>query len=334
MELNNSQRLRIAIILNSVIVLLQALFGVLAGSLALLTDAVHNLGDVFSLLLAALALSWMSLSSTSEYTFGYRRSEILAGFVNAGFLIGASFLIFLTSIKALLFPSIVDGGYVILFGTIGMIINGFSAWLLKGSLYAHIHAHTEGDTGCKEHHHEGEDLNISAAYLHLLSDALLSLAVVIGGIFIYFFQLYSIDAAIALLFSIWIAKETFPLLQRGYRILMEASPKHLNVETIKEDVKAFDDVIDMHHIHIWSLSSSDIHFSGHLILAKEMPLKQVDSILLQVRTYLENKGLTHITIQAETTDIRCHQDKSRKSDEEKDCCYSQPMQQEKEANPS
>ncbi len=322
MELSNTERLRIAILLNSGIVLLQIVFGILAGSLALLTDAVHNLGDVFSLLLAALALSWMSRASSEEFTFGYKRSEILAGFVNAGFLMGASLLILITGIKALLFPSPVEGGYVILFGTIGLVVNAFSAWLLKGTLFAHSHDHTGN-----HYHKEEEDLNIGAAYLHLLSDALLSLAVVIGGLCMYFFHISIIDPVIAIFFSLWIAKETLPLLQKGYHILMEGSPGHISITRIKEEIKTFPDVIDMHHVHLWSLSSRDIHLSGHLTLTRDIPLHEADAIIMKVRTYLEKQGITHITLQAETAEMLCHQDANKTSPQEKDKCLSPEKEQ-------
>lgn len=194
------KRLYIAIVLNILIVLLQVIYGFISNSISLLADALHNLQDVVALIIAVIAVIFTSKLPTKDMTYGFIRSEALAGFVNSLALMITLFVIILFAIKRLISPEVVEGLYVAVFGLLGFVINLVSAKII------HIHHH-------EEENHNHEDLNIKSAYLHLLSDAGISLAVFLGGLAIYFYKIYWIDPLLSLIFSIYILKETFPVLR-------------------------------------------------------------------------------------------------------------------------
>ncbi len=297
MEINkNIKKLYLVIALNLGIVIAQVLFGFISNSLALITDAVHNFQDVVSLIIALIAAIWMTKKPTETMTFGYLRAEAMAGFVNALFLVGAVFFIIFSGIERLLFPEEIEGLYVIVVGFIAFVLNSLSVFILG------FHHHGHGDD---DHHHHHEDLNISAAYLHLLSDAGISLAVVIGGIFIYFFHIYWIDPVISILFSLYILKETVPILKKSYKILMEGVPEQFNLNKIEEEILKIPEIESVHDIHVWALSSNDIYFSGHITLKDGLSFKRVDEIIQQIIEILRKEGINHITIQPELKNFKC-----------------------------
>jgi cobalt-zinc-cadmium efflux system protein len=284
----------VAVVLNLLIVVAQIIFGIYGNSTALIVDAVHNLQDVLSLVIALIAAIYMIKKPTAEMTFGYLRSEALAGFVNSAFLIGAVFIIIITSIEKLLFPEPVNSLIVIILGAIAFVINSLSAYFLG---FHHHHEHNE-----EEHHHE--DLNIKAAYLHLLSDALISLGVVVGGILMYFFSIYWIDPVLAILFSVYIFKETVPVLKKTFNILMEGVPYDISLPVIKNIILSFPEVIEVHDLHIWSLSSKDFYLTGHIVVSAK-DLNEIDKIIKKIEIKLRDEGINHITLQPETKDFKC-----------------------------
>lgn len=281
----------IAVVLNLLIVISQIVFGIYGNSTALIVDAVHNLQDVLSLVIALIAAVYMVKKPTLKMTFGYLRAEALAGFVNSAFLIGAVFIIIITSIEKLLFPEPVNSVIVIVVGFVAFVINSLSAYFLG------FHHHED-----EEHHHE--DLNIKAAYLHLLSDALISLGVVIGGILMYFFSIYWIDPVLAIGFSIYIFKETLPVLKKTFNILMEGVPYDVSLTDVKNIMLNFPEIKEVHDLHIWSLSSKDFYLSGHIVVEEEN-LNKVDEIIKTVENRLREKGINHITLQPETKNFKC-----------------------------
>jgi len=199
---------------------------------------------------------------------------------------GALFLILISSIERLFFPSYVDSLYVIIIGLIAFVINSFSALLL----------------GFHNHNH---DLNIKAAYLHLLSDAGISLGVVAGGIIMHFYQIFWIDPLISIIFSLYILRKTIPVLKDSYLILMESTPSGIDIAEIKRIIKNHPEVISVHDIHVWSLSSKDIYLSAHVVLRSKTSLEKFDLILEDIKNQLDNIGIHHITIQPEIKGFKC-----------------------------
>ncbi|SNZ02208.1 cobalt-zinc-cadmium efflux system protein [Persephonella hydrogeniphila] len=290
--MENRLKLSIAIVLNMAIVILQIIFGLYAHSMALITDAVHNFQDVVSLIIAYIAILFMAKKPTEKMTFGYLRSEVMAGFINSAFLLGAVFLIITTSIERIFEPVEVESVYVIVMGGIAFVINAFSAWLLG---FHH------GD----KHDHQHEDLNIKAAYLHLLSDAGISLGVVVGGIVIYFYGINWVDPVISILFSLYILRETLPVVKKSYMILMESVPPGIETEEVKKAILQNPKIVDVHDIHIWALSSKDIYLSVHVVFEKKEDLLDFETVLTDVENSLKKLGIHHITIQPEIKGFKC-----------------------------
>ena len=284
----------IAIVLNMIIVISQIIFGILSHSIALITDAVHNFQDVLSLIIAYIAAIFFAKKPTERMTFGYLRAEVMAGFINSAFLVGAIVLLIVMGIERLLYPQPVESLTVIIVGAIAFVVNSISAFLLG---FHHNHEDEHG-------HAHDEDLNIKAAYLHLLSDALISLGVVIGGIFMYFFSIYWLDPALSIIFSLYILKETIPVLKKTFNILMEAAPSEINTATIKKLILNFPEVIDVHDIHVWALSSKDLYLTGHIVV-DEKYLEKADSIIKKIEKKLREEGINHITLQPETKNFKC-----------------------------
>ncbi|WP_457640518.1 cation diffusion facilitator family transporter [Persephonella sp.] len=283
----------IVIILNLLIVISQIIFGIYAHSLALITDAVHNFQDVISLIIAFVAAIFMSKKPTERMTFGYLRSEAMAGFINSAFLIGAVVLIIISSIERLFYPQNVDSIYVIIVGFIAFVINALSAYFLG------LHKHDKDD-------HEHEDLNIKAAYLHLLSDAGISLGVVAGGVLIYLFGIHWIDPFISILFSLYIFKETYPILKKTYLILMESVPPYIDPKELEGLIKKeCKDIIEIHDLHVWALSSKDVYFTAHIVLSPSVTLEEFDEKITKISKILIEKGINHVTIQPETEKFKC-----------------------------
>ena len=284
----------IAIFLNIIIVISQIIFGVLSHSIALITDAVHNFQDVVSLIIAYIAAIFVVKKPTEKMTFGYLRAEAMAGFINSAFLVGAIVLLIVIGIERLIYPQSIESLTVIIVGSIAFIVNSVSAFLL-GFHHSHENQHS---------HAHDEDLNIKAAYLHLLSDALISLGVVIGGIFMYFFQIYWLDPVLSIIFSLYILKETVPVLKKTFGILMEATPSEINLTSIKDKIQKFPEIIEVHDIHIWALSSKDLYLTGHIVV-DEKDLETVDLIIKKIENSLRKEGINHITLQPETKNFRC-----------------------------
>ena len=284
----------IAIFLNIIIVISQIIFGVLSHSIALITDAVHNFQDVVSLIIAYIAAIFVVKKPTEKMTFGYLRAEAMAGFINSAFLVGAIVLLIVMGIERLIYPQSIESLTVIIVGSIAFIVNSVSAFLLG---FHHNHENQHG-------HVHDEDLNIKAAYLHLLSDALISLGVVIGGIFMYFFQIYWLDPVLSIIFSLYILKETVPVLKKTFGILMEATPSEINLTSIKDKIQKFPEIIEVHDIHIWALSSKDLYLTGHIVV-DEKDLETVDLIIKKIENSLRKEGINHITLQPETMNFRC-----------------------------
>ena len=292
---NKKTILFITIVLNLIIVVSQIIAGIYSHSIALITDAVHNFQDVVSLIIAYIAIIFMVKKPTPKMTFGYKRAESLAGFVNSAVLIGAILLIIITGIERLIFPQPVESLVVIIVGGIAFIVNSVSAYLLGFHSHSHNNHH---------HHNHGEDLNIKAAYLHLFSDAVISLGVVLGGIAMYFFSVYWVDPVLSIIFSLYILKETIPVFKKSLRILMEGVPEEFNNDLVLKELKSFPDVLDIHDIHIWALSSKDIYLTGHIIV-NDKEISKLENLIKQIEEKLSRFGINHITIQFETKNFNC-----------------------------
>ena len=274
------------IVLNSVFVVVEAITGFITHSLSLLTDAGHNLSDVASLALALLAFKLTKVSANSKYTYGYKRSTIIVSFFNAVILFAAVGFIIYEAITRFMNPEIVSGGTMAWVAFIGIGINAFTAWLFV----------KDKDT----------DLNIKGAYLHMAVDAIVSFGVVISGIIIYFTKLYWIDSAVSLIIGFVILRGTWSLLTASLRLEMDGVPAEMDLDKIKAELKKAKGVVDVHHMHVWALSTTENALTAHLVIKPEA-MADFDNIKHDLRHRLEHLDISHSTFEPEFSEEGCKQ---------------------------
>lgn len=274
------RNLLIAIFLNIGITAAQVVGGFVSGSLALLSDALHNFSDVVSLVISFLASKLSKRKASTHKTFGYKRAEILAAFINASTLVIVAVLLIIESIKRFQNPQVIDSSLVIWLSLLAIAFNGFSVLLLKKSA-----AH---------------NLNMKSAYLHLLTDMLASVAVFIGGLLMKFYQLYFVDSILTLVIALYLIYVGYDLLKNSTRILMLFTPAHINIESIVNRVNTIENVKKLHHVHVWSLNDDELHLEAHLDLKDNISIENFNIILLQIEAMLTKEfNINHITIQPE-----------------------------------
>jgi cobalt-zinc-cadmium efflux system protein len=274
----------VGIILNSAFVLLEVVAGLWSHSLSLLTDAGHNLSDVAGLALALLAFKLTKVSSNSEYTYGYKRSTIIVSFFNALVLFIAVGFIGYEAVMRFIHPEVIAGGTMAWVAFAG--INAVTAWLFVKD--------------------KDKDLNIKGAYLHMAIDAIVSFGVVISGLIIYFTHLYWIDSVVSLIVAIVILRGTWSLLSDSLRLEMDGVPKEMDVEKIKAELMKAKGVVDVHHIHVWALSTTENALTAHLVIDQNS-VSTFDSIKHDLRHRLEHLSISHSTFEPEFADEKCVQ---------------------------
>jgi cobalt-zinc-cadmium efflux system protein len=276
----------VGIILNSAFVVLEVVMGLWSHSLSLLTDAGHNLSDVAGLALALLAFKLTKVSSNSEYTYGYKRSTIIVSFFNALVLFIAVGFIGYEAVIRFLHPEVIAGGTMAWVAFAGIGINAVTAWLFV----------KDKDT----------DLNIKGAYLHMAVDAIVSFGVVISGLIIYFTHIYWIDSLVSLIVAVVILRGTWSLLSDSLRLEMDGVPKAMDVEKIKLELMKAKGVVDVHHIHVWALSTTENALTAHLVIDQKAT-SSFDSIKHDLRHRLEHLSISHSTFEPEFADEKCLQ---------------------------
>ncbi|MGZ3926042.1 MAG: cation diffusion facilitator family transporter [Mucilaginibacter sp.] len=274
----------VGIILNSAFVLLEVVAGLWSQSLSLLTDAGHNLSDVAGLALALLAFKLTKVSSNSEYTYGYKRSTIIVSFFNALVLFIAVGFIGYEAVARFIHQEKVAGDTMAWVAFAGIGINAFTAWLFVKD--------------------KDKDLNVKGAYLHMAVDAIVSFGVVISGLIIYFTHLYWIDSVVSLVVAIVILRGTWSLLSDSLRLEMDGVPKEMDVEKIKQELMKASGVVDVHHIHVWALSTTENALTAHLVIDQNS-VSTFDSIKHDLRHRLEHLSISHSTFEPEFADEKC-----------------------------
>jgi len=281
----NGRNIFISVLLNGIITLAQFIGGIVANSLSLISDAIHNLSDTVAIALSYVAYRVGKRKPDKHRTFGYKRVEILAGLLNATVLMGISLFLVVEAIERFQNPEVIEGKLMFIVASIGLVANLVAVILL--------------------HKDASHNLNMRAAYLHLLSDTLSSVGVIVGSILIIKFQIYWIDTLLTLLISILIVKSAWGIIKDTINILMEAKPKDIAIEDIQSHVEAFGEVANIHHIHLWQISDKSVHLQFHIDIIKNLPLNQVDQIRNRIETSLSEKfDIHHITIQPEFNS--CH----------------------------
>jgi cobalt-zinc-cadmium efflux system protein len=276
---------KIGIALNVVFIVGEIIAGLKYNSMALLTDAGHNISDVGSLAISLLAFVLARKKATAIFTYGYKKTTVLAALLNAVLLLIAVGVIAYESILRLYNPQPVEGTVVAWIAGLGIIINGITAFLFFRN---------------KE-----KDLNIKSAYLHFLADALVSLGVVIAGIIVAYTGWNWIDAAMGLVIAVVIVISTWKLLIESFRLSVDAVPHGVSVKDIKDLILANERISEVHHIHIWSLSTTENALTAHIHINDELSFEQKMLVVKDLRHELMHHNIQHSTIELESQQNDC-----------------------------
>ena len=274
------RNLLISIFLNIAITLAQVVGGLISGSLALLSDALHNFSDVLSLIISYVARMFGKKQASKKKTFGYKRAEIMAAFVNAATLVVVAIFLMKEAVERLFEPQAIESKLVIWLSVLGILANGFSVLLLKKD--------------------SKENMNMRSAYLHLLTDMMASVAVLIGGILMSLYELYWVDAALTMLIGVYLIYMGYDLLKESTKVLMLFTPKSIVIQDIVESICTIKPVKNVHHVHIWQLNEDEIHMEAHIDFKEDIKLSEFDTILEEIEEHVYHKhGINHVNIQPE-----------------------------------
>lgn len=274
------RNLLISIVLNVVITLAQVIGGIISGSLALLSDALHNLSDVLSLLISYIANALARRKASPHRTFGYKRAEIIAAFVNSATLIIVAVFLIKEAIERFLNPESIGSGIVIALSILGILVNGFSVLLLRPD--------------------SRRNMNLRSAYLHLFTDMMASVAVLVGGILMYYFQWFWIDPLLTILIALYLVYMGYELLRQSTRVLMLFTPGTIEIQQIVEAICRLDRVKNVHHVHIWQLNEDEVHMEAHIDFTEDIHLSEFDRILDEIEELVYHEfGINHVNIQPE-----------------------------------
>lgn len=274
------RNLLISIFLNVLITAAQIIGGLASGSLALLSDALHNFSDVISLIVSFAASKLSKQKASINRTFGYKRAEILAAFVNAATLVVVAVLLIIEAVKRFQEPQEIASNLVIWLALIAIFANGFSVLLLKKDSKSNI--------------------NIRSAYLHLLTDMLASVAVLIGGLLMKFYQIFWVDSLLTFLIALYLIFVGYDLLKTSTKMLMLFTPDHINIKEVVRVVNQLPKVKKLHHVHIWNLSDDELHLEAHLDLEENISTRDFNELLLEIESVLHDQfNINHVTIQPE-----------------------------------
>ena len=275
----------VGIALNLVFVIVEVIAGLVSHSLSLLSDAGHNLADVGTLALSLLAFKLLKVKSNKNYTYGYRKTSILVALFNG--------MVLLVSIGAIIYeaahrffnPEPIPGLTIAIVAAIGIIINGVTALLFLRN--------------------KDKDINIKSAYLHLMSDAIVSLGIVIGGLVILYTGWYWVDSFLSVIVALVILFGTWRLLKDSLRLSLDGVPENIKLDDIKVTALQVPGIKEIHHIHIWAISTTENAMTAHLVLDQNVSTEQEQQIKHKLKHELEHTNIHHVTLETERENGIC-----------------------------
>ena len=277
----SGRNLGFAILLNIGITLAQAFGGIISGSMALLSDAAHNFSDVLSMVISFLANRLAKREATEKQTFGFRRSEILAAFINSATLIIISVIILFEAIQRLVNPVPISANLVIYLAIAGIIVNGVSVLFIR-----------------KDSH---ENMNMKSVYLHLFGDMLISIAVLLGGLAMKYLQWYWSDSFFSMAIAIYLLYMSWGIVRSSLRIIMQFTPEDIDVKKIASEIEKIQGVKNIHHVHVWQINEREMMFEAHIDMSEDMNVSSFEKVLHIIEEVLTNYDINHATIQPEFT---------------------------------
>lgn len=274
----------VGIILNLTFVIIEAIVGIVINSLSVLSDAGHNLADVGTLALSLLAFKLMKVKSTNQYTYGYRKTSILVALFNSMLLLLTIGAIVYGAIERIFHPQEIPGLTVTIIAGIGIVINFSTALFFLRD---------------KE-----KDINVKSAYLHLLADGLVSAGLVVGGMVIYYTGFYWLDSVFSLIIAAIILFSTWKLMKESLRLSLDGVPSTIHLEEVVAIIQKTRGIKEVHHVHIWPLSSTENAMTAHLVLEETVHEEQEADLKHELRHMLEHRNIHHVTFETERKDCK------------------------------
>lgn len=282
----NVKSLKLVLIITALFMIVEAVGGIFTNSLALLGDSVHMLTDIAALGLSLVAFMVSSRPATLKKTFGFYRFEILAAFVNGIFLVVLSLVIIWQAYGRFWSPEPIKAPEMIGIASLGLIVNLVGAWVL-----------TRGGDG---HNH----LNMQGALFHVIGDALGSVGAIVAGLLVYYYEVNRADPIVSVIVALIIIVSAFKLISDTTHVILEGVPHHLDIDEIQETLRKVQDVLEVHDLHVWSITSGMVSLSVHIV-AKESDSCFHHDLLLRIRkTLKEIYNIDHVTIQIEDESLR------------------------------
>lgn len=275
----------VGITLNLLFVLIEVIVGLSIHSLSLLSDAGHNLADVGSLALSLLALRMLKVRANENFTYGYRKTSILVALFNSMVLMVSIGAIIYEAAHRFLNPEPMPGNIIAIVAGIGIVINATTALMFFRD--------------------KDKDLNIKSAYYHLMSDALVSFGLVIGGIVMFYTQWFWIDSVLSMVVAVVILFSTWQLLKDSLRLSLDGVPENIHLDDIKTTALKIAGVKDIHHIHVWAISTTENGLTAHLVLQQEITIEQENKIKHELKHQFEHQNIHHITLETERENELC-----------------------------
>ncbi len=278
---SDRRKLLFAVTLTGAILIAEVVGGLVSGSLALLSDAGHMLTDLSALALSFLAILFASRPATARRTYGYYRLEILAALVNGIALLLLSGYIVYEAYHRLSAPPEVRTNIMLVIGSVGLAANLLAIWVLHGS----------------------HSMNVRGAYLHILSDAASSVAVVGGAVVMYFWHSWIVDPVLGFLIGAMVLVSAYRLIREASDVLLEAVPRDIDLERVRQDVRELGGIEDVHDLHIWSITSGMFALSAHIVVHKDTLALANDELLTRIKELLHRRHrISHSTLQIESTE--------------------------------
>ena len=272
-------RLFLTVLLNAGITIAELIGGIISGSISLISDAIHNFSDVLSLLISYAANRLAGRNATEKHTFGFKRSEIIAAFINSATLIVLAFYILYEAVMRFFEPLEISANLVIWLALGSILVNGLSVLFIKDDAHG--------------------NMNIKSAYLHLFGDMLTSIAVMIGGILIKYFHIYWIDPLFSIVIAVYLLHMSWDIFKDSLRIMMQFTPGHIDLNAVAGEIEEIGGVKNLHHIHVWQINEHEIMFEAHVDLKEDISISRFEEILAAAEKKLKKYRINHVTLQPE-----------------------------------
>jgi cobalt-zinc-cadmium efflux system protein len=276
--------LKVAFVLNATFTIIEFVGGIMTNSMAILADAVHDLGDTLAIGSSLFLESYAQKGRSNTYSFGYKRFSPLGALINGIILLAGSVVIIIETVPRLLTPEPVDAQGMLYLAILGVLMNGAAVWKLR---------------------REKDSLNQRTVMLHLMEDALGWVAVLLGSVVLLFTDFYWIDPLLSLGIAGFILWNAFKNLRQVLKIFLQATPDNVNIEAIRQEVLQLGEIADVHDMHVWTLDGNYHVLSAHLVLRESRPVHELTAVRGRVNQLLKQHKIDHITVQFEVAGEVC-----------------------------